>query len=95
MEPTLEWDIDGPYATVPVELLRKSLWYYDNYFIQRDLAASRGESLDICISDLDLCNRQLGRLDDLERRVTLWRSATIGLGITTVGLTALVIGIAQ
>jgi hypothetical protein len=81
--------IDGvPYVLTPVEFLRNALWYYDNYFIQRDLAATRGDLLTDCQTNYGECvddlSARAGEIATLERKLGTWRGATISVSVVAV-----------
>lgn len=91
--------IDGvPSVTIPIEILRNALWYYDNYFIQERRANSYQSLFNqctdnyiICTDDLAATERTIARKD---RQIRIWRGTTIGVSVVSL-ITVTVIGVTQ
>lgn len=59
---------------VPISLMRNALWYYENYFVQRERA-------DLVTGDYNDCVLKAQDLQDEKNKLQTW---TVGLGIYSV-----------
>lgn len=72
---------EGETVEVPVDYLRNALWYYDNYWIQKELAETYRAEYDTVDALLDE-EQQVSA--GLEASLQVWKSAAIVSGGTLV-----------
>lgn len=74
-------DADGATVEVPIDYLRNALWYYDMYFVEKDLREAyeaENETLN------DLLDTEQEKTASLEASLSFWRPATFTAGGTLI-----------